>query len=206
MNWILCSPADKQTAASMRYILETCQSIKDYTHDRIFLGHRRGNRKPLESLIKEWLANYIRTHIVAEDAPRYALRDAMREVLVNGIAVHPSERTDYQVFTAEPRPGWKKASEKKKTLSWGDYLEGKSTKEETDRREVRPDVAVGMLFEHGSFSFRWGQVQLRGRYTGRLQTQAGKKGIDGVDFLKKTKEVDFMRINDEDWKVNFNLE
>lgn len=207
-NWILCKPADRQTLGSMRYILETCQDLKNYTHNRIFLGNRRNNRKPLENLINEWGNDYLRLYRIAEDAPRHALRDAIREVLVNGIQVHPRDRKDYQVFTVEPRPGWRKASEKKKTLSWGDYLEGKEKKDDFDRRTVTPDAAIESLFERGLFSFRWGQIQLRGEFTKNLQSQAKKEGIDELDFLKRVKEIDFMRMGKEweNWKVNFNLE
>lgn len=207
-NWITCGPADRQTTASMRYILETCQTAKKYTYHRILAGDRKGNRKPLSTLIDEWTREFLRIHRLAEDAPRYALKDAIREVLVNGISVHPQERKDYQVYTVEPRPGWKKVNESRKTLSWSDYLEGKKSERGIDKRTITPDAAIQTLFEYGLFSFRWGQVYLRGEFARKLQSQAKKRGIDEVDFLRKVKDIDFMRLGDgwEDWKVNFNLE
>lgn len=208
-NWIVCGPYDRQTLASMRYILTTCQGVKDFTHDRILGGMRKASRKPVEDLITEWVKDYVRLNVIAQDAPRFALKDAAREVMVNGIAVHPRDRTDYMAFTVEPRPGWSQENKVKKTLAWGDYLEGKSNQESEDRRVVTPENSIEKLFEEGLVSFRWGRVLLRGSYVVKLNMTARKAGIDNSEFLKKTKSVDFALTNFGDyetWKVNFNVE
>lgn len=207
-NWIMCKPVDKGSLAMMNFILETSQKIKTYTVQRIYLGDRKGSNKPIENLMNEWIQDYLRLHRIAEDVPRYALRDGMREVLVNGIRVLPEEKIDWNGFSVEPRKGWRKKKEETPALSWEEYIGGKKKKEvrEDDQRTVRPDLAVRSLFERGTVSFRWGRVALLGKYEQKLGVQGAKKGIGKEDFLRHVKQVDFYSLGKDRWKVHFVLE
>lgn len=193
----------------MRFILQTSQEVKNYTVQRIFLGDRKSSNKPVEFLMNEWLNDYLRLHRVAEDVPRYAMRDAMQEILKNGTKTRPEERIDWNGFSVVPRKGWRKEKVDITTMSWEEYTKGKTRREvkEGDNRTVVPDMAVRSLMEKGIIGFKWGRVLLRGPYEDRLGVQAAQHGIGKEEFLKHVKQIDFVRLtSDSDWKVNFTLE
>lgn len=208
-HWIPCQPTDRAASTMMRFILETSQAVKTYTAQRIYLGDRRGSNKPVENLMNEWLNDYMRLHRIAADVPRYAVRDAMEEVLTNGIKTWPEERADWNGFSVQPRKGWKGEEEKEEAISWEEYIRGKRKRvvKEGDRRSVIPDMAVRSLMEKGIVGFKWGRVLLRGAYENKLGVQAAQHGIGKEEFLKHVKKMDFVRLtSDSDWKVNFTLE
>lgn len=209
--WIPCQPAERNTRAMMRFILATSQQVKIYTAKRIEAGDRKNSTKPVDVLMKEWLGEYLKQARQAEDAPRYALQDAIGEVLRNGVGTWPDQRVDWEAFSVEARGGWKKEKKKKEEalVSWEDYLEGKAKKEikEGDKRTVVPDQAVKDLLEKGILRFKWGTVQLEGNYASRLAVQAASKGIAPEDFLRRVSTIDFVKVSVKDeWKANFVLE
>lgn len=196
----------------MRFILRTTQEAKKYTEERILLGDRKGSIRPMEDLLTDWMKEYLRANRLAEAVPRFTLRDAMREVLVNGAKKKPEERIAWNGFVIEPRKGWKKEQvEETKTMSWEDYLAGKEVKEkkEGDNRVVKPDLAVRALLEKGLLRFKWGTVQLQGTYEAILSMAAAQKGVAKEEILRKVVQVDFMKnssANHSEWKVDFILE
>lgn len=203
-NWIPCSPFDKASRTMMTFILETCQDIKRYTDRRIFLGDRKGSAKPQWMLLNEWMNDYMRLHREVEDVPRYAMKDAMNEIMTNGIKKQPQFRRDYNVFSIEPRSGWKRELDESET-EWKDYTNGKVKKE--DGRVVNPTTAIERMYEDGFVAFRWGKVKMKGNYADILGSQVEKKNIQRDQFLRRVVTIDLSRLNDEDdWKINFNLE
>lgn len=194
---------------TMRFILETSQDVKSYTARRIWLGERKGSIKPVQQLLNEWLGEYLRQNRIAEDAPRFALRDAMNEILTYGVKTPPEERIDWEGFSVEPRKGWSKEKKAEEPgMTWDQYMSGKTKKVEGDNRTVKPDLAVRSLYEQGIVRFRWGSIHLRGPYEDRLTIQAARAGIPKEDFLRRVTQIDLVRVKEEtdNWKVNFILE
>lgn len=192
--------------AMMKFILESCQQVKLYATEKMVQGEHRGSTKGREGIVSEWVSGYIRLNRIAEDVPRYSLRNAVEDILDGGTSVPLERRNSYRIFVVDPRIGWKKQTDFGTELNWEDYLEGRTTPKE-DHRTVKPDTATYNLFEEGLVSFKWGRILLKGKFTEVIDRQCQVKGIDRMNFLREVKDIQFARIGSTDrWKVNFNIQ
>lgn len=206
-NWIPCVPEDKNTATAMNFYLETSKRVKEWTYRKVVNGDRKGSIKPQEVLRKEWLRLFHEEYVIAFDVPGYVLRDAMDEILENGTVKEPVQRLDWEIFSVEPREGWKTEDKRReKSVSWEDYTKEWKTKEkDVDRRVVDPERCLRSLLVDGLIRFKWGTVLLGEKYEERIEIQAAREGVFKADFLRQTKKIDFKKVGPDMWKVNFEI-
>lgn len=189
-KWVDVYPANKETAAMLRFTLTHCQGIKKYTAERILNGDRKpgGPAGGAKRGVEAWLRDYLAKTKATADIPRYALRDALAGVWEDGVSKQmPWQKKEWNIFRAEPRAPWKEAPKQGPLFV--------NRRKDADR-----------LFEQGELTFRWGKLKFKRKALEQLNGLLVEKGWLREELLERLQLIEFYSTDKEKWQVNFIFE
>lgn len=186
--WLDIEPQNRETAATMKFIVESCQKI------HAWIAGKEGDPETLLKTYNEIGMNRSLLAIV----PKEALIRAIELGLEAKPLVH---------FSVAPRKNWTKVTYRKKRMTWDEYLAGRvSLSAPQGNRTMYPELAVRELYEEGIIRFHWGTVKLLRWYHLKLGRFLAVVSIRPEELLREITGLDFRyREKSQQWQMRIRV-
>lgn len=207
-KWVTCSPYNRDTAAMMKYILASCQELKEWALQK----RLEGELKPggdVEKKKKAWLREYRNAHKGSEHLPHFTMANALEQVWEHRFSLLLEDSKSWQMFSVEPRQGWqKKVNRRHKKVSYAEWLEGATGQSRSEQR-ITTDRAVGELFDEGYIAFQWGKVAFDPPALMAIRKMRNEEGLGNFgDLFRRMESLTFHLMTgkherDDQWRVKW---
>lgn len=202
-KWITCSPYDRDTGAMMRYILASCQELKEW----VLQKRLEGELKPggdVEAKKKAWLREYRTAHKGSENLPHFTLANALEQVWEHRFASLLEDSKTWEMFSVGPRAGWqKKVSRRHRKVTYAEWVNGATGSGRSEQR-ITLDRAVSELFDDGYIAFQWGKVAFDPPAISAIKKMRNEVELGNYgDLFRRMESMTFHQTPSKTWRVKW---